>query len=247
MHSTGFFCYIIPKKEKIMPYILLGEPAYIKYADILVQHGYTPIALPADGKLNKIVNTHADTLIFADGNHFIANREYLKNFPDEITAYFTPTDDRPHGEYPTDTIFNALPVGNRLFCRTQSISPDIADYAAKNGYTVISVKQGYARCSALALSNAVITADLGIGTTIAAQGISVFIISGGHISLEGCKYGFIGGASFVDERNKTVYFFGDISFHPDGNEITSFIKKQCYNVISFPGPLTDFGGAVILN
>ncbi len=229
-----------------MPYILLGEPAYNKYADVLIKYGFTPVALVPDNRLNKIVNTHADTLIFTDGKTHIANSDYMKNLPYEISDYFTPTDDFPYGEYPTDAAFNALSVGTRIFCRTQSMSPTVRDYAEKNGYTLVSVKQGYARCSALALSNAVITADLGMGTTIAAQGINVFIIGSGHITLEGCKYGFIGGASFVDEATKTVYFFGDISAHPDGNEITAFIKKQGYSVVSLGGELTDFGGAVVL-
>ena len=229
-----------------MPYILLGEPACKKYADILVKYGYMPVPLLPDNRLNKIVNTHADTLIFTDGKIRVANREYIKNLPNEVAAYFTPTDNSPYGEYPTDTAFNALTIGNRIFCRTQSISPDILNYAEKSGYIIVSVKQGYARCSTLTLSSAAVTADLGIGTTIAAQGINVFIIGSGHITLEGCKYGFIGGASFVDERKKTVYFFGDISAHPDGGEITGFIKNQGYYVISFPGELTDFGGAIIL-
>ncbi|MBQ8249706.1 MAG: hypothetical protein IJY93_07510 [Clostridia bacterium] len=229
-----------------MPYILLGAPAYQKYAEELKNCGFTPISLPSDERLNKIVNTHADTLIFTDGKAYIANREYIKNLPEEITHHFIETDDFPYGEYPTDTSFNALVIGDKLFAREKSISASVTDHAKKSGYTFISVRQGYARCSTLALDNAAITADIGIGTSIAAQGIKVFIISSGHIALEYCKYGFIGGASFVDKARKTVYFFGDISLHPDGREIIGFIKKNGYGVVCLNGTLTDYGGAVIV-
>ncbi len=229
-----------------MPYILLGAPAYEKYAAALTSHGYTPISLAADARLNKTVSTHADTLIFADKNTYIANREYIKTLPEEIKHSFTPTDDFPHGEYPTDTAFNALVITDKLFAREKSISVSVLDHAKKKGYSFVSVRQGYARCSTLALGNAAITADIGIGTTIAAQGIKVFIISSGYIALEGCQYGFIGGASFVDKARKTVYFFGDISRHPDGGEIVGFIRKNGYSVQSLGGELTDFGGAVII-
>lgn len=231
-----------------MPYILLGNPAYQKYADTLKVHGFTPVSLPPDTRLNKIVNTHADTLIFTDGKTHIANSEYINKLPEELTNFFTPTNDFPHGEYPTDTVFNALAIRNHIFARADSLSPTIRGYAEKNGYTLVSVKQGYARCSTLALTgaSAAITADLGMGTAMAAQGIKVFIISSGHIALEGCKYGFIGGASFVCEVTKTVYLFGDISLHPDGREIVSFIKNNGYSVICLDGALSDYGGAVII-
>ena len=76
--------------------------------------------------------------------------------------------------------------------------------------------------------------------------IHVLKISPGHISLPGCKYGFIGGASFIDERAKTVYFFGEIDSHPDATNIISFIEQAGYSVFSLDGELTDFGGAVII-
>ena len=62
-----------------MPYILLGEAAYIKYADSLLGLQLTPIPLTPETRLNKIVNTHADTLIWSDGKVYIINREYIKN------------------------------------------------------------------------------------------------------------------------------------------------------------------------
>lgn len=231
-----------------MPYILLGEAAYIKYADSLSRLLLTPVPLPPEPRLNNIVNTHADTLIWSDGRVHIINREYIKKLPLELTRYFTQTEDSPMGEYPNDAVFNALTVGKYIFARVQSLSPTIRDIAAGNGYTLVNVNQGYARCSTLALpqANAALTADNGMVGALITRGIDVLTIQCGHVALSGCEYGFIGGASFVDDRTRTVYFFGDISAHPDADRIIQFLKKYGYVTVSLAGTLTDYGGAVII-
>lgn len=231
-----------------MPYILLGEPAYIKYVDLLSRLGFTPIALPPEPRLNKIVNTHADTLIWSDGREHIINCEYIKKLPSELTRYFWKAAESPRGTYPDDTVFNALKIGKYIFARMQSLSKAVIDTAANSGYELVNVKQGYARCSVLALPQvpAAITADEGMAVAMETHGIDVLMIQSGHIALDGCEYGFIGGASFVDERSRRVCFFGDISAHPDANGITQFLEKYGYEAVSLGGALTDHGGAVII-
>ena len=119
-------------------------------------------------------------------------------------------------------------------------------FTKKRGYTLVSTRQGYARCSTLAIGKAAVTADMGIGTTIAAQGISVFIISGGHIKLEGCAYGFIGGAGEVDEGK--LYFFGDPKTHRDGEKIITAAEAEGLTVAPLSsGKLHDLGGILFIN
>lgn len=231
-----------------MPYILLSEIAHEKYADKLQSLGFAPIPLPAHGRLNKSVASHADTLIYTDGTVHIANSEYIKELPKEVRSFITGVPEYPSGDYPTDTIFNALLIGNLLFARKASLSETLKLSAKASGYTIINVKQGYAKCSTLAFSkeNAAITADSGMAKSMEQHGVRVLKISPGHISLPGCEYGFIGGASFIDERTRTVYFLGDIAKHPDAEDIISFIKEIGHSVHSLDGELTDFGSAVII-
>ncbi len=231
-----------------MPYILLGEPACIKYADSLSHRGFTPIALPPELRLNKIVNTHADTLIWSDGKEHIINCEYIKKLPSELTRYFTQAAESPMGIYPDDTVFNALKIGKYIFARMQSLSQAVLDAAANRDYELVNVRQGYARCSVLALPqvSAAITADKGMAAAMETHGIDVLTIQSGHIALDGCEYGFIGGASFVDESRRRVYFFGDLSAHPDASCITRFLAKYGCEALSLGGALTDYGGAVII-
>ncbi len=236
---TGFFAL------DDMKYILINENYRKRYSHELEAHGFDVVPLPADSGLNRIVAAHADTIIFGDGQ--IINDNYLKKLPPILWRYFNPSKDRPHGDYPDDTVFNALKVGRHIFCG-KAVSGDIMSYANENGLTVIPVKQGYAHCTTLAIDekNAAITADRGMAAAMERVGVNVLLISEGHILLEGAEYGFIGGASFVDRDSRRVFFFGDISAHPDADKITDFIKELGYTALSLNGPLTDIGGAVIL-
>ncbi len=240
-----------------MPYILIGEPCYTIYAESLRQYDFTPVPLVPDTRLGKVVCTHADTLIYSDGASHIINADYADTLPKKVRELLIKATDTPYGDYPTDTTFNALRVGQYLIARAASLSPTVRRLAEEGGLTLVNVSQGYARCSTLALSSAhaAITADEGMAKAMESCGIQVLRITPGHIILDGCEYGFIGGASFVYEPqdycslsrfSRYVFFFGDLCSHPDGDAIAEFITRLGYRVISLGGALTDFGGAVIL-
>ncbi len=240
-----------------MPYILLGSPAYERFAGTLKSFGFAPISLPHDPRLNKTVSTHADTLIFSSGTAAIANADYIARLPENIADKLTAVSESPYGAYPTDTAFNALTVGRFMFARLASLAPSLKQYADDMGLTPINVNQGYAKCSTLAIpsARAAITADKGMAAAMESAGISVLRISEGHIALDGCEYGFIGGASFVwepicccsvAEHTRRVFFFGDIRRHPDGEAIVDFLHRFGCETVSLGGELTDFGGAVII-
>lgn len=231
-----------------MPYLLIGKPCYNIYADALKKYGFTPIALEADSRLNKVVSTHADTLIFSLGDTLIANADHTLTLPYFIKERITGTSDTPYGVYPTDTAFNALVLGDKLFARLDSLSNTVLNAAKKAGLIPVNVRQGYARCSTLALgtANAAITADTGMARILLANGVDALQIEPAHIALNGCEYGFIGGASFVDEANRRIFFFGELSFHPSRTQIEAFLTRYGYTAISLGGTLTDFGGGVIV-
>lgn len=231
-----------------MAYLLLGEPCFNIYAKALEKYGYTPVSLPPDARLNAIVCTHADTLIFACCGEYVANADYVRALPSFLHEYFTATDETPCGAYPTDTAFNALVADGKLFARLDTLAEAVHLAAKRNGLLPVNVRQGYARCSALALgaANAAVTADVGMARTMTAYGIDVLTVSAGHIALEGCEYGFIGGASFVDEALRRVFFFGDLHAHPDGERIEAFLTRHGYSTVSMDGALTDFGGGIIV-
>lgn len=240
-----------------MPYILIGKPAFNIYADELMRYDFTPIPLPPENRLSKTVQTHADTLVYSDGATHIINAEYAELLPESITEKMKKAPETPNGAYPNDTVFNALPLGRYLFARLASLSPTVRIAAEGNGLVPVNVKQGYARCSTLALSGAraAVTADECMAAVLESNGIRVLRITPGHIELPGCDYGFIGGASFVyepysccslHEMHQAVYFFGNLRTHPDFDKIVSFLYGFGYKAVCLSGKLTDYGGAVII-
>ena len=112
----------------------------------------------------------------------------------------------------------------------------------------MNVRQGYAKCSAARLGNAVITADKGLSKAIRAAcggSVELLVIPAGGIRLDGCGYGFIGGASFVDEKRRRAVFFGSLP-EKFSREVKDFCAARGYGVVELDGELTDVGGAVIL-
>ena len=219
----------------------------------LLNEGYTLLKLPPDKKLGEAVSSHPDTVMLYLDGEIITTADYCDCAPyifsdvrelcPHVRIRFTA--DERRAEYPHDCIMNALVVGKQVFCKSDTVSSVIIYNAKRGGYKICHTNQGYPACSALAFGNNVITADRGLGAVMAKEGISVTLISPGSISLPPHEYGFIGGASGV--VGKKVYFFGDITSHPDGEMICTVINEAGYTPISLSDePLTDFGGIIAL-
>lgn len=157
----------------------------------------------------------------------------------------TDTNERFGKVYPADVLFNGFTLGNRLFCNRKAFSEVVQAYAAERGMEIIDVRQGYAKCSTLVLSDTqIITADRGIANA-AAPFCDILLIREGGITLAPYAYGFIGGASFV--LDGTVYFFGDLNTHTDAASIRTCIEKNGCKAVSLSDePLCDCGGAIII-
>lgn len=150
---------------------------------------------------------------------------------------------RAVGGYPGEASMCALCIGKHLIHRPDITAPEILS-AAKD-YTFIPVRQGYAKCSCTAVSDsAVVTADVGIASALKKHGgISVLMISPGHVLLPGYNTGFIGGAS--GRVGDEIIFNGSLAFHPDGDKIRKFILSEGLKVRDFPRlPLTDIGSII---
>ncbi len=154
----------------------------------------------------------------------------------------------PGKSYPENILLNCLYFGGKLYCKLIAVDVSVTDFCRERGIDVINVNQGYTRCSALIVSDsAVVTADKSIYKALKTSGAEALLINPGNIRLEGFEYGFIGGAGFYDDS--TVYIFGNIKEHPDYDSIRMFCSN--YNskleIICPSEPLTDIGGAVVLD
>ena len=228
-----------------MKTVFIGEGgAY--FSDALKKHGFSPVILPKDDKLPEFVSSHADMLtvklgdelLFSSG-YYEKNKDILKDFPVILT------EEEYGGRYPRDILFNVLFTPTHLYGNLPYVSEKIKEFAHSNTITPVCVKQGYAKCSVAGINGGYITSDTGLYRTLTENGENVLKITEGHFVLSGLNYGFVGGSSFYSDGK--LYFFGDISLHPDYEKIKSFcLEFQTEAVSLSSGAPVDIGGAVLL-
>ena len=227
-----------------------SAPEYINKR--LKNDGFEVLRLPSSPRLALSVRTHTDMLVFPINDTVFCHESYasantreldvIRGFGYSVRAI----GGEYESEYPRDVRFNIARVGRNIMVGKRTQSAEIGEYALKNGFRILYVSQGYAKCSSCIVGdNALITADSDIARVAGDSGISVLRISEGGVRLEGYQYGFIGGASgcFGD----TVYFVGDVKKHSDGERIIDFCQKNGMSV-SFDEneELIDIGSILFL-
>ena len=219
----------------------------------LLIRGFRVLKLSRDSRLGDAVCSHPDTVLFKCEDHIITTAEYcddaayffsdLREYCPEVKISFS-ADERGK-EYPRDCVMNALVIGNKIFAKSDTLSDKIKEFAIERGMKICHTRQGYPACTTLALGDFAITADRGMAKALESEGIEVTLIREGGITLVGCEYGFIGGASGV--CGDKVYFIGDIASHPDGEIICDVLRRRGFEPISLSTePLTDCGGLIFI-
>jgi len=210
-----------------MKYAIIDKRMPDECKNALNEKGFKTLELPPFSALSESIASHPDMLlffgdkIFCHGDYYKEAKDVLDIINQESEFELSFSNEKTNERYPNDILFNAVKLGNRIFCKTDSVSELIKDYTNKNRITLINVKQGYTKCSVCKVSeNAIITSDKGIANAAVNRGIDVLKISEGHITLDGCNYGFIGGASGNDGIN--TYFCGNLDLHPDSEAIKEF-------------------------
>ena len=210
------------------------------------------IELPPFSALDARVASHPDMLIHILGGRLFVSADYYNEAKDVIDKIAScggleliTTADRLCASYPLDIAFNLFEINNSIIGRLDFISKEIKEYAKSLNISLNNVNQGYAKCSTVALNNAVISADKGICDTARSLGAEALRISSDGVLLDGYGCGFIGGASGV--FGDTVYFCGNITKHKNGLEIVDFCQSHGYSVISLSDePLYDVGTIIFI-
>ena len=221
-------------------FVLTSETLPKAAKSSLISLGYTPLLLPKYNRLQEGVSSHADMLIFFLGRQYLCSKEYYSQARcvfeqiDEL-GYSPLFTEEIHGSaYPSDVLFNALLLGNRIYGLSSALSKKLTALANERKIEIVNVRQGYTKCSVCKVSeNAIITADEGIAKAASSRGIDVLKIRAGHVRIDGYDCGFIGGASGATEN--AVYFCDDVLSHPDGKKIAEFCekhKKPCISLSS---------------
>lgn len=216
------------------------------FAPELERRGYDIRILRPSPLLPSPVSDHADMLCFPLGDGLLVCRYYYEKNRDSLAGVPTVLTDEKHGNaYPYDVLLNAFIFHGKLYGKIDSLCGEIVGYCAKNAIKSVKLRQGYAKCSTLLTPRFAAAADSGIVSALAADGIDTLKLSAGGVSLSGYESGFIGGASFYDDE--TVFFFGDVSTHPDADKLLEKCEQHGMKAVSLSrGALRDVGGAVLL-
>ena len=218
---------------------------YPQFTQRLSELGYEVIPSETVGCFIDYEQQHADMqCLILDDTAFVLSccRSLANTLSSEYNVVLCADD--ISGEYPQNVALNAAVLGKNLICRVDSLDDKVKAYCKANDFTLINVKQGYAKCSCAVVSdNAVITEDVGIYRTLSKTDIEVLLIGKGSVTLEGADCGFIGGASGYDKSNNTLYFCGDICEHPDFEKIKGFCDKHGTKIECLSdSQLLDIGG-----
>ena len=125
--------------------------------------------------------------------------------------------------------------------------PSLKAFLAQSGRRLISVRQGYAKCSVCFVApNAVITEDAGIAAALKKEGADVLLISAGDVVLSKAHSGFFGGSAGLIAP-ELLAVNGRLDTHRDGEKIKTFLHKYGVRALELTdGKITDIGGILPL-
>ncbi|MBQ7938256.1 MAG: hypothetical protein IJ283_07160 [Oscillospiraceae bacterium] len=208
------------------------------------------VPIEPNKNLPRGIASHADLQLLHLGGNHILTAGCSKKSSDmlKMMGFATETTEKNLDfSYPDDCLINAEIIGRNIIVNPDIIDKKLMEFAEKNDYNIIAVKQGYAKCSVLAVSeDAVITADPGIAKVLTQKEIEVLKIKEGGIFLEGYDTGFIGGCGGMVEQ-KILGTSGDLKSIKDYENIKDFLRNRNIYVENLGGrTLRDIGGILPL-
>mgnify|MGYP006912202448 CR=1 FL=1 len=211
--------------------VLISSNASQKILKSLFLHGIFPVPVDPVGTLPSYLSSHADMqLVNVCKGVFV----HAPGISPRLTKYLNESgfqlikgNTDLKSVYPYDTAYNCAIADKYAFLNVKAADAVLLEVLRKCGKKLIHVNQGYAKCSVcLVNKEAVITADTAIHKWAVATGLdSLLIPPQRNIVLEGCDYGFIGGAAgLISERE--LAFSGSFENLDSRDDIARFLEKH---------------------
>lgn len=197
------------------------------------------------------ISCHPDiTLLKINDNNIIVAPNVYDYYSEKLSPIgfnIIKGDSLIQNKYPNNIGYNVAIFGKYAIHNFKYTDKRVLEFLDENNFIKINVKQGYCKCSICIVDeNSIITSDEGIYKESIKHDIDCLLIEKGHIDLFDLNYGFIGGCSGLISKDDLI-FFGDISKHPNYNEIKEFVKSKNKNIISLSEEkLIDLGSLIPL-
>lgn len=231
-----------------MNIIFISEMADELLIDYMKTRG-TVILIPKDDRFDTRISSHPDLVLSIIDDTLIIDENAHANIYHQLNSLGIPYvvgSSRLAAAYPEDIAYNAVITSDFLIHKLAYTNSLISMHSKNTHKKMLSVKQGYTKCSTVVVKeDAIITSDQSIYKA-AKDYMRTLLIEPGHVLLEGFDSGFLGGASGSVED--TVVFHGDLSEHPDFLRIKSFVEAEQKKLLFFKEfPLTDIGSILVFN
>ncbi|WP_426349499.1 DUF6873 family GME fold protein [Alloiococcus sp. CFN-8] len=225
-------------------YAIVDERILVEEEETLEKLGYKVIKCPKTPLVNPAISSHPDIQLFKiDQKTFIVHNSMDVEFKNKLIAMNYELIESAASlscDYPKDIFLNAY--------QTKEYFIHNIDFTDKNllahmkNKKLISVKQGYTKCSILPISDkALITNDPSIASTLEPLGFDILKLPYGDILLPGYSYGFIGGCGGLSPKGELL-LFGELKSYAYHREIMDFLQKYDVKPISLSrGKLKDRG------
>lgn len=218
---------------------------------ILESLDFSIIEIPPCNNLYKSIDGHVDiqlNILDKKLKKVIIQKNMPESFKDKLKNFninFIESQNSLDYGYPKNIFLNAL-VLKDYFIHNLKYTDEIL-LSTQSHKKLISVNQGYTKCSCLPISDkAIITNDIGIYNSLNPQGFDILFLPPGDIILEGLDYGFIGGTGGLINEN-LIAFFGNLDSYIYGDKVKCFLKKYGVKPIYLKdGKLHDRGSLFVL-
>ena len=201
--------------------------------DNLTNAGITTVIAPLCKTLRSELKFHPDIVLHnvAKGKWLTASGDYVNNLLIKGNVVL-------QDKYPLDCQYNCFIVDGVLY-GGKSVADEIKSYSNQ----IITVAQGYTKCSTVILSKEdYITSDITIFNALKNNGKNVLKVTNGGIKLNGYSCGFIGGCTGV-LGNKELCVTGKAELLEDYQKINDFCRNIGYTIISLSNDEPyDYGG-----
>ena len=231
-------------------HIIVDEKLLIEEEETLEKLGYKIIKCPKTPLVNPAISSHPDIQLFPINKRaIIVQKDIDSNFKKKlIDMNYTVIESYKSlsYEYPGDIFLNAYQTTEHFIHNIKFTDKNLLAHLKNKN--IISVKQGYTKCSILPVSDkAFITSDPSISSALLPFGFDILKLPYGDILLPGYNYGFIGGCGGVSPKGELL-LFGDLSNYIYYKDILKFLLKYDIKPISLSsGKLKDRGSIFFLN
>lgn len=231
-----FVDYRISKEELLNLYSLKHDVILVPQCDLV----YEAINGHPDIQMNILKNNSESKVIVQNK----IDNNFKKLLLDNNIKYIV-SKNTLSNTYPGDIFLNAL-ITDRYFIHNTKYTDENL-LASQTDKIIISVPQGYTKCSILQVTeNSLITSDKGIFNILKNYDFDILLVPPGDILLPSLNYGFIGGVGGLISNNKMA-FFGDLSHYQYGDKVKDFLFKYDIEPIYLrKGKLIDRGSLLTL-